>query len=176
MPRFKLVSLSGLPALALMVFGLSQPGIAATPATQTTRIPGFFNHKPQYASPHLITVDYRSTERVWSPEDFPAVEASIAPMPAPVPSPRCSSCVAPVERTRRYLARVPPAIAGERGDVHTFRVCCRLVRGFALEDDQAMEALAGWNARCRPPWSDRELRDKLRRARFYGREQVGQLL
>ena len=36
MPRFKLVSLSGLPALALMVFGLSQPGIAATPATHAS--------------------------------------------------------------------------------------------------------------------------------------------
>ena len=36
MPRFKLVSLSGLPALAFMVFGLSQPGIAATPATHAS--------------------------------------------------------------------------------------------------------------------------------------------
>jgi hypothetical protein len=27
---------------------------------------------------------------------------------------------------------LPPAIAGQHGDVHTFRVCCRLARGFAL--------------------------------------------
>ncbi len=31
MPRFKLVSFSGLPALAVLIFGFSQPGIAAAP-------------------------------------------------------------------------------------------------------------------------------------------------
>ena len=36
MPRFKLVSLSGFPAFALIVFGFSQPGIAAAPATHAT--------------------------------------------------------------------------------------------------------------------------------------------
>jgi hypothetical protein len=148
---------------------------AATPATQTTRIPGFFNQKPQYASPFLITIDYRSTEAVWSPEAFPAVEAPEMPKRAPVPSAR-SSCVDPVERARRYLARVPPAISGEHGDVHTFRVCCRLVRGFALEDDQALRALSEWNMRCQPPWTDSDLQDKLRRARRYGREPVAALL
>jgi hypothetical protein len=74
---------------------------AATPATQTTRIPGFFNHKPQYVVPHLITIDYRSTERVWSPADFPVVEAPEARMPVPLPSPRSGSCVDPMERARR---------------------------------------------------------------------------
>ena len=49
----------------------------------------------------------------------------------------------------RYLAAVPPAIAGQHGDVHTFRVCCRLVRGFALDDDEALAVLGGWNARLR---------------------------
>ena len=134
------------------------------------------NHKPQYALPYLITIDYRSTERVWSPPDFPAVEVSETRMPAPVPSPRSRSCVDPVERARRYLARVPPAIAGEHGDVHTFRVCCRLVRGFALEDDQALRALSEWNMRCQPPWTDSDLQEKLRRARRYGREPVAALL
>jgi hypothetical protein len=81
-----------------------------------------------------------------------------------------------IERARRYLARVPPAIAGEHGDVHTFRVCCRLVRGFALDDDAALGLLADWNTRCRPPWNDDDLRDKLRRARRYGRESHAGLL
>ena len=31
-----------------------------------------------------------------------------------------------------------PAIAGHHGDLHTFRVCCRLARGFALDDDEAL--------------------------------------
>lgn len=36
MPRFQLASLSCLPALGLMVFGLCQPGVAATPATHAS--------------------------------------------------------------------------------------------------------------------------------------------
>jgi hypothetical protein len=149
---------------------------AATPATQTTRIPGFFNYKPQYVFPRLITIDYRSTERVWLAADLPVVEAPEGRMPAPLPSPRSRSRVNPLDRAQRYLAHVPPAIAGEHGDVHTFRVCCRLVRGFALTDDEALDVLTGWNGRCQPPWTKSDLQDKLRRARRYGREPMGALL
>jgi hypothetical protein len=74
------------------------------------------------------------------------------------------------------MASVPPAISGQHGDVHTFRVCCRLTRGFALDDDQALHVLAESNARCQPPWSEAEPLDKLRRAARYGREPVGGLL
>ena len=49
-------------------------------------------------------------------------------------------------------------------------------RGFALDEDQAMAALRDWNARCQPPWRESELRDKVRRARRYGREAVGGLV
>ncbi|MBM2813129.1 MAG: hypothetical protein HW416_3888, partial [Chloroflexi bacterium] len=134
---------------------------AATPCTQTTRLPGFFNHKYQPA--HLVTVEY--------PTDA-------------------------LERARRYLSALPPAIAGQHGDLHTFRVCCRLVRGFAMPDADALSLLAEWNARCEPPWSERELTEKVRRAnarceppwsereltekvrraRRYGREPIGGLL
>ena len=74
------------------------------------------------------------------------------------------------------MAAVPPAVSGQHGDVHTFRICCRLVRGFALSDSDAMTVLADWNARCQPPWTEGELTDKLRRARRYGREPMGMLL
>ena len=146
---------------------------AATPVTQNTRLPGFFNHKR--AQPHLVTIEYRNVDVHYRPEDFPpAMEApsrqqSIRPFRSPVDVPT-------VDRAKRYLASVPPAIAGQHGDVHTFRTCCRLVRGFALNDDQALHALEEWNARCQPPWSPQELLDKLRRAARYGREPVGGLL
>ena len=77
-----------------------------------------------------------------------------------------------VERARRYAAAIPPAVAGAHGDLHTFRVCCRLVRGFALSDEEALAALAEWNTRCQPPWSERELLDKCASARRYGREPI----
>ena len=70
---------------------------------------------------------------------------------------------------------VEPAIAGQHGDLHTFRVCCRIVRGFALSDDDALAVLRNWNDRCEPPWTERELRDKVLRARKYGREPIGAL-
>lgn len=156
---------------------------AATPATQTTRLAGFNNHK--YAPAHFVTVEYGRVDRVYTPADFPAVRVSgdgvrchttrpIVRGPARRASLRVDERSA-MDRARRYLERVPPAIAGQHGDVHTFRVCCRLVRGFALGDDQALRALSDWNARCQPPWSERELLDKLRRARRYGREPIGGL-
>jgi hypothetical protein len=81
-----------------------------------------------------------------------------------------------VARARQYVEALPPAIAGQRGDLHTFRVCCRLTRGFALSDRQALAILRDWNAHCQPPWSDRELVDKVKHARRYGREPIGALL
>ena len=80
------------------------------------------------------------------------------------------------ERARRYLAAIPPAVAGNHGDAATFRVCCRLVRGFALDDEDALEVLTEWNRACTPPWSEEELRAKLEGARRYGRETIGGLL
>jgi DNA primase RepB-like protein len=147
---------------------------AATACSQLTRLPGFLNHK--YRPPHHITMEYRCRHHVYTPGDFP--------LPLPVGRQEVRTTLARsssaegrrLERARQYVAAVPPAISGQHGDVQTFRVCCRLTRGFALSDEDAMTVLTDWNARCQPPWSDRELVDKLRRARRYGREPVGGLL
>jgi hypothetical protein len=147
---------------------------AATPVTQTTRLPGFFNHKR--ALPHLVTVEYRHVDVTYGPESFPPVKEAVARSQSVRPQELPNFDVPAVKRAKRYLTMVPPAIAGQHGDVHTFRVCCRLIRGFALDDDQALYVLAEWNARCEPPWSPAELLDKLHRAARYGREPVGGLL
>jgi hypothetical protein len=147
---------------------------AATSCSQTTRIAGYQNHKRTPS--HLITVRYGHPEPRYTPDSFPqppAVEPTTRP---PIPQPvgrRVSMDVA--EPARRYLERVEPAIAGQHGDLHTFKVCCRIVRGFALSDEEALIALADWNARCAPPWSEHELCDKINRARRYGREEIGGL-
>jgi hypothetical protein len=70
-----------------------------------------------------------------------------------------------IERARRYLAAVPPAIQGQRGDERTFRICCTLVRRFGLTDEEALIVLSEWNGCCQPPWTDRALADKVRRSR-----------
>jgi len=147
---------------------------AATPVTQNTRLPGFFNHKR--AQPHLVTIDYRDVNVCYGPEDFPPVQEADAWSQSVGSHESRNFDLPAIERAKRYLASVPPAIAGQHGDVHTFRVCCRLTRGFALDDEQALHVLAEWNARCQPPWSEAELGDKLRRATRYGREPIGGLL
>jgi hypothetical protein len=147
---------------------------AATPVTQNTRLPGFFNQKR--AQPHLVTIDYRNADVCYRPGDFPLVKEE-TPQVRQIERREFREFDSPaIERARRYVASVPPAIAGQHGDVHTFRVCCRIIRGFALDIDEALQVLAEWNARCQPPWSEAELLDKLRRAARYGREPVGGLL
>ena len=143
---------------------------AATSCAQLTRLPGFLNHK--CPTPCLVSVDDRHADQVYEPGDFPRPAA--APSSAAVRAPRLRADR--VERARRYVAAVPPAIAGHHGDTVTFRICCRLARGFALSDEEAMGVLREWNARCVPPWTDRELLDKLKSARRYGREPLGGLL
>jgi hypothetical protein len=148
--------------------------LAATPCSQTTRLPGFFNHK--YTPPHLVTIEYRRADHVYSPADFPVPVPRVTP-PGPCrPAHSAVTRLDPGARAQRYLAALPPAIAGQHGDLHTFRVCCRLVRGFALSDADALALLMDWNMRCEPPWPERELMDKLYRARRYGREPIGGLL
>jgi len=145
---------------------------AATSCSQTTRLPGFWNHK--YRPPVLVTMTYGRVSRIYAPEDFPKPKVRAT---APIFSKGLDVPVSNrLERARRYLAVLPPAIAGSHGDVHTFRVCCRLVRGFALDDDEALYLLQEWNAGCQPPWSERELAEKVSRARRYGREPIGGLL
>jgi hypothetical protein len=81
-----------------------------------------------------------------------------------------------VNRARRFLQSVEPAIAGKHGDLRTFRICCRVVRGFDLSDDEAISVLQTWNARCEPPWPEGQLLEKVQNARRYGREPYGGLL
>lgn len=143
---------------------------AATACTQMTRLPGFLNYKRRPGP--LVTAEYGDVERIYRPEEFPRGAPSVRHA-QPEPAGSGATGRSPTDRARRYLAALPPAIAGQRGDAHTFRVCCRLVRGFDLEDEEALALLSDWNARCVPPWSERDLLAKVRRARRYGREPFG---
>lgn len=67
-----------------------------------------------------------------------------------------------VERARRYLAKLPPAISGQGGHDATFHAACTLVIGFGLERYQALAQLRDWNeSHCQPPWTERELEHKV---------------
>src|SRR5438552_265438 len=69
-----------------------------------------------------------------------------------------------VERARRYIAKCPPAISGQRGHDATFHVAAVLVNGFGLSETEALMLLKEWNASCVPPWSEAELVHKTQSA------------
>jgi replicative DNA helicase len=81
---------------------------------------------------------------------------------APLVDFRSTSAV--VDRARKYLAKVPPAISGSKGHHQTFHAACVLVLGFGLSDQEAYTLLAEWNLTCQPPWGEHDLRRKLSEA------------
>jgi hypothetical protein len=121
---------------------------AATPSTQATRLVGYNNRK--YTAAHLVTIDYGRTDRLYTytrrrsslqcPSSLATRHRHCGPRQYRWGSYEGAPRLDLVERARRCLARVPSAIAGEHGHVHTFRVCCRLVRGFAPRRRDSAEA------------------------------------
>jgi len=156
---------------------------AATACTQTMRIPRFLNWK--YTPPVVVTGEYWDTGTVSDPAGFPTPQercAAVRGVPAEPPKGWTNGGTTPstppdvIARAQRYVAAVPAAVSGQRGDVRTFQVCCRLARGFGLGPGDALGLLSEWNARCNPPWTERELLAKLDHAKRYGREPIGGLL
>ncbi len=69
------------------------------------------------------------------------------------------------ERAAAYLERMPPAIEGSGGHSATFNAAAALTRGFAMTEQNALPLLMAWNqTHCQPPWTESELRHKLRSA------------
>lgn len=65
------------------------------------------------------------------------------------------------ERARKYLAKMAPAISGQGGHDATFSAACAMVWGFALGIEDGYRLLAEhYNPRCKPEWSEKELRHK----------------
>jgi RecA-family ATPase len=69
-----------------------------------------------------------------------------------------------LDRARQYLAKLPPAVAGQNGHSQTFRVACVLVQGFALSTADARGLMQEYSSRCVPPWTEKEIEHKLKDA------------
>jgi hypothetical protein len=69
-----------------------------------------------------------------------------------------------MERARRYIARCPVAVSGQRGHDATFHVASVLWNGFGLSEADALMLMREWNGWCQPPWSEAELMHKVRSA------------
>lgn len=60
-----------------------------------------------------------------------------------------------------YLKNAPVAVSGQGGHGVTIRVAAKLVRAGGIRSPQRfLQAIADWNRRCEPPWSEAELLHK----------------
>lgn len=97
----------------------------------------------------------------WFSLEFPPrKEAEYPEIPLELPHDREFLC----RRASKYMAKVPPAISGQRGHDQTFKAACILKCEFGLTDPEAISVLAEWNRTCLPPWEEYDLKRKLREA------------
>ena len=80
-----------------------------------------------------------------------------------------------IERARRYLHKVPGATQGANGDDSTYKACA-ITNDFDLSEQETFELISVWNQNCNPPWTDEELRQKIRNVKLYGTGVVGSKL
>jgi hypothetical protein len=74
-----------------------------------------------------------------------------------------------IERARRYVAQMSPAIDGQLGSRRLYAAACRVLHDFGLSDDDGLAVLAdAFNPSCVPPWDDKGLRRAIGKARANG--------
>jgi hypothetical protein len=104
-----------------------------------------------------------------SAKKIPAEAFELASQPTPAAA-ATVTCVPPgklsaVQKRALTLLRTKEAIQGQGGDKITWTASLYLIRDFALTMEQALPVMLKWNAtHCHPPWSEKDLIRKLRRA------------
>ena len=110
------------------------------------------------------------------PEELKQVDEPKPPQPDQPPSPLANSQDA-ARRASAYLATMPEAISGQGGHNALMSAAGALVVGFRLDDETAFRLLWDeYNPRCKPPWTEKEIRHKLTDARKNPPRQWGELL
>lgn len=80
-------------------------------------------------------------------------------------------------RARAYIKKMGPAIQGNNGQAHLFKVCMSLYNDFKLQDEDALAILKEWNQDNIPPWKEAELESIYQsRKRYANKEKEGRLL
>jgi hypothetical protein len=62
-----------------------------------------------------------------------------------------------IERARRYLSRIAPAVSGQKGRAQFWSAVVSAVHGFELEPADAEQVVREYNRSCQPPFSDAEV-------------------
>jgi predicted P-loop ATPase len=140
------------------------------------RVPGTLNHK--YMPARTVRIEKFDPKLTYEPWEFLSlinndVSGSETGLSHRVGYTVPTASPAALSLARQRMADWPPAVEGERGDDHTFKAACMLVRDLGLTEEDAFEAMRPWNARCEPPWSEADLHKKIRSAKKYGKGEVG---
>lgn len=121
---------------------------------------------------------------ICNPGDLPLFNRAWLPLPAEVKE---TTFVRPILRfntpaqkdafvtAQNYIRGTPGAAEGQRNQMG-YVMACRLVRGFNLPDDQALDLLMAWNMKCSPQLTEDELRPLIKHARSYGTGEFGAML
>lgn len=147
--------------------------------------------RPEYSgsrdSSHAWAVPARPPsgyyESVFVEGAFVSVADALVAIPEPEPialRPRHEQNVSydrRVERARKYLDTMAPAISGAGGHAATWRAANAMVRGFSLDPADALALLVqDYNPRCQPEWTVNELKHKVTQALRRGRHPFGFLV
>ena len=151
---------------------------AATSCAQTTRLPGFVNHK--HERPWLVRVEYlpsgnRARARRLSRSDAAALPARRVVVVHDASRPKRASTIAWTALADFSGRSSPRSLASMEifGRSESVAASCGASTSPTTRPSQCFSE---WNARCEPPWSERELLEKVQNARRYGREPFGGLL
>lgn len=80
-----------------------------------------------------------------------------------------------LEIAEDYLQRIAPAIEGENGNDHTFKVLCQ-IRDYGVSLETGLDLIMekdGWNDKCDPPWTRSELEIVAENVYRYGQNRTG---
>lgn len=68
-----------------------------------------------------------------------------------------------IRRARAYLAKIPGAVSNQSGHTATFNAVAAIMIGFDLSESDTLHLITeDFNPRCDPPWSERELKHKIK--------------
>lgn len=152
--------------LAVTRLGATLPQPAATALDPMSANPAQIYWQPARQVDHPYKVITVASGRVFSPDAWLVEPHSTrSRRDGRRDTPRRPSLLSNISRARRYVQRMEPAIQGQNGSAVCFRAARVLRQKFGLSEDAALEILReDFNPRCQPPWSEAELRHKVRDA------------
>ncbi len=138
------------------------------------RLPGFLHMKtaPFLVASSVLSVERHSIDEILS--RFPAAREPKRPSrqrPVQIPLSRTKAQIEIAKRVcQDALTQLGPSIESDGGDDNAYVAACICIADHKLSPDDALELLNEWNRTCDPPWSPRELAQKIKNAQAYAQQ------